>query len=74
VEDGGGNFQNLHTLQTLHNLLIIAREPDFGPGSSRSLQAVPPLRIVERGSGVRTHRWSGGQEVRSLTVAAAPAG
>src|SRR5439155_18705858 len=30
---------------------IIAREPDFGPGSSRSLQAVPPLHIVERGSG-----------------------
>src|SRR2546430_6469867 len=47
-----------HLPQNLHNLHqppptspIIAREPDSGPGSSRSLQAVPPLHIVERGSG-----------------------
>src|SRR2546426_6009598 len=44
--------QNLHQPPpTSTHLPIIAREPDSGPGSSRSLQAVPPLHTVERGSG-----------------------
>src|SRR6266516_3637204 len=45
-------------------LRIIAREPDSGSGS-RDLHAVPPLHVVERGSGGEASRsWRGGQEVR----------
>src|SRR2546430_8264403 len=38
------------TSTNLHNLPIIAREPDSGPGS-RGFQAAPPRHRVERGSG-----------------------
>src|SRR6266511_5925309 len=47
------------------NLPIIAREPDSGPGS-RDLRGVPPLHVVERGSGGEdSSPWPGGQGVRT---------
>src|SRR2546426_3262040 len=65
--------------QTLHqppptstNLPIIAREPDSGSGS-RDLHAVPPLHVVERGSGGEASRsprclWVGVRDGRQREI------